>query len=249
MYVKHSTEESSQENPHPPSLASRIYYLDLKNIMNLQFNGNKDGKSCTKLEVFSAYLWKLLVCTQKVNNTMNYKIGIHVDGRSRLQEIGVSPNYFGNDLILPFAKSNAGYIKSNPLCWSAGLIHDAIQSAANEEYFQSLIDLVETTKPTPVLAKIYCKEDDNQSSGPGVLVSSGLRFPLYDVDFGWGKPTFGSYHFPWGGEAGYVMPTQSPTGDASWIVYMHLHLEQLNAIESNPNRILLPIIQDFLHLA
>ncbi|GLJ34928.1 hypothetical protein SUGI_0702930 [Cryptomeria japonica] len=248
-YVRHTSQECGQENPHPPSLASRIYYLDVKNIMDLQFNANKDGKRCTKLEVFSAYLWKLMICTQKVKDTMNCKIGIVVDGRPHLKEIGVSANYFGNVLILPFAESDASCIKSKSLCWSAGLIHDAIQSAANEEHFQSLIDLVETTQPTPVLAKIYCREDDNQSSGPAVLVSSGLRFPLYEVDFGWGKPTFGSYHFPWGGEAGYVMPTQSPAGDGSWIVYMHLPLEQLNAIESDPNRILLPVTQDFLHLA
>ncbi|GLJ34921.1 hypothetical protein SUGI_0702820 [Cryptomeria japonica] len=129
------------------------------------------------------------------------------------------------------------------------LIHDAIKSAANEEPFQSLIDFVETTKPTPVLAKIYFGAEDMESSGPAVLVSSGPWFPLYEVDFGWGKPTFVSYHFPWGAEAGYVMPTHSPAGDGSWIVYMHLPMEQLSEIESDPNRILLPITQDFLHLA
>ncbi|GLJ34915.1 hypothetical protein SUGI_0702730 [Cryptomeria japonica] len=70
MYVRHSSEECSRENTHPPPLASN-------GIMDLQFYANKDG-----------------------------------------------------------------------------LIHDAIKSAANEEDIQSLIDFVETTKPTPVLAKI-----------------------------------------------------------------------------------------------
>ncbi|GLJ35066.1 hypothetical protein SUGI_0705580 [Cryptomeria japonica] len=206
----------------------------------------KDGKNYTKLEVFSAYLWKLLICTQKVQDTLNCKIGIVVDGRPRLRAIGVSANYFGNVLILPFAESNAHYVRNKPLCWSAGLIHDAIQSAANEENFQSLIDLVETTKPTPVLPKIYCRGDGKEPSGPAVLVSSGLRFPLYEFDYGWRKPTFGSYHFPWGGEAGYVMPTHSPAGDGSWIVYMHLPLKKIYAIESDLNRVLVPIQQDFL---
>ncbi|GLJ34908.1 hypothetical protein SUGI_0702650 [Cryptomeria japonica] len=135
MYVRHCSQEFSQENPHPPSLVSRIHYLDVKNIMDLQFNAKKGGKSNTKLEVFSAYLWKLLISTHKVKDTMNCKIGIVVDGRQHLREIGISANYFGNVLTLPFAESNAGYIKSKPLCWSAGLIHDAIKSAANEEHF------------------------------------------------------------------------------------------------------------------
>ncbi|GLJ34900.1 hypothetical protein SUGI_0702540 [Cryptomeria japonica] len=226
MYVRHTSLESDQENPHSPSLASRIYYIDAKNIMDLQFDANKGGKSCTKLEVFSACFWKLLVCTQKVKDTMNCEIGIVVDGRLRLKEIRVSANYFGSVLILPFAESNAYCIKRKLLCWSAALIHDAIQSASNKDNFQSLIDFVETTKQTPALAKIYCTENAMQSSGPAVLVSSGLRFPLYEADFGWAKPTFGRYHFPWGAEAGYVMPTQSPARDCSWIVYMHLPLDQ-----------------------
>ncbi|GLJ35079.1 hypothetical protein SUGI_0705740 [Cryptomeria japonica] len=249
MYVRYTSQESYKENPHPPCLSSRIYYLDVKNIKNLQFNANKDGNKYTKLEVFNAYLWKLLICTQNVKDTENCKIGIAVDGRPRLSEIEVSTNYFGNVIGLPFAESNAYCIKTISLCWSAGLIHDAIQSVANKEHFKSLIDFVETIKLTPVLAKIYCRENGMQSSGPAVVVSSGVRFPLYEVDYGWGKPTFGCYHFPWGGEAGYVMPSHSPAGDGSWLVYVHLPKEQLNAIESDPNCILLPIAQDLLHLA
>ncbi|GLJ25063.1 hypothetical protein SUGI_0479540 [Cryptomeria japonica] len=80
-------------------------------------------------------------------------------------KIGMSPHYFSNVLSLPFAESNAHSIKKKSLCWSAGLIHDAIQSAANEEHFQILIDFVEIIKPIPILAKIYSKEDDMESSG------------------------------------------------------------------------------------
>ncbi|GLJ35080.1 hypothetical protein SUGI_0705830 [Cryptomeria japonica] len=192
MYVRYTSQESYKENPHPPCLSSRIYYLDIKNIKNLQFNANKYGNKYTKLEVFSAYLWKLLICTQNIKDTENCKIGIAVDGRAHLREIGVSANYFGNVISLPFAESNTHCIKTKSLCWSAGLIHDAIQSAANKEHVQSLIDFVDTIKPTPVLDKIYCSENDMQSSGPAVVVSSGLRFPLYEVDYGWGKPTFGA---------------------------------------------------------
>ena len=216
--------------------------------MDLQFNANKNGNKYTKLEAFSAYLWRLLVRNQKVKDTVSCsKIGIVVDGRPRLREIGVPANYFGNVILLPFAESNSRYVENEPLCCSAGLIHGAIQSTANGEHFQSLIDFVETIKPTPVTSKLYCREEKVESSGPAVLVSSGLRFALYEVDFGWGRPKFASYHFPLDGEARYVMPTQSPAGDGSWMVYMHLPLEQLYAIECDPNRILFPISQEFLH--
>ncbi|KAH9289682.1 hypothetical protein KI387_033799, partial [Taxus chinensis] len=247
MYLKQPSRESSHESFHPP-LASRIYHLHAKHIVDLQTSINKNGNKYSKLEVFSAYLWKIIMHTQEVKDTKNCRIGIVVDGRSRLNKIGMAANYFGNVLLLPFAESNAGDIKNKSLSWGAGIIHDAIHGAANEEHFQSLIDFVEITKATSVLAKIYCKPDDIQSTGPAVLVSSGLRFPLYEVDYGWGLPIFASYHFPWRGEAGYVMPSHSPVGDGSWVVYMHLPLELLNAIESHPNCILRPICQDLIAL-
>ncbi|RVW68747.1 Hydroxycinnamoyltransferase 2 [Vitis vinifera] len=59
-----------------------------------------------------------------------------------------------------------------------------------------------------------------QSRWTSIVVSSGQRFPVSRVDFGWGMPALGSYHFPCGGEAGYVMP--SPVRDGDWVVYMHL---------------------------
>lgn len=64
------------------------------------------------------------------------------------------------------------------------------------------------------MAKIYCA---GSSDGPALVVSSGHRFPVGKMDFGWGRPRVGSYHFPWGGNAGYVMPMPIPVGNGDWI--------------------------------
>ena len=47
------------------------------------------------------------------------------------------------------------------------------------------------------------------------------------VDFGWGRPALGSYHFPWDEDARYVMPMPNSTRDSQWVVdVVHDYLER-----------------------
>ncbi|GLJ20278.1 hypothetical protein SUGI_0368250 [Cryptomeria japonica] len=125
-------------------------------------------------------------------------------------------NYFGNVLSTTFVAANAGAIKEERHSWAANLVHDAIYRAANEEYFQSLVDFVEMSNPSIVVPKDFVKGDETI-----FVVSSGLRFPLYEIDHAWGKPILASYYLPF--SRGYVMPTQfhsteNLTGDFCWSV-------------------------------
>ena len=68
------------------------------------------------------------------------------------------------------------------------------------------------------------------------------------MDFGWGRPALGSYHFPWGEEVGYVMPMPSPIVDGDWVVYMHLLKAQIELIETEAADIFSPLTADRLNL-
>ncbi|KAG6766628.1 hypothetical protein POTOM_027796 [Populus tomentosa] len=103
-------------------------------------------------------------------------------------------------------------------------LHDFSENAVTKEHFLGLIDWVEARRPEPAVAKIYCGGGEDE--GPAFAVSSGQRFPVSKVDFGWGLPPFGSYHFPWGGTAGYVMHMPKPAGNGDWMVYMHARAER-----------------------
>ncbi|GLJ21231.1 hypothetical protein SUGI_0389190 [Cryptomeria japonica] len=228
MYMKVVPSAESNMQIAQPALASRIYYLSADDIIKLQLSANQHGNSYTKLEAFSAYIWKLLIQSQNMEDAQNCNISIAVDGRSHLKNIGMPANYFGNAVLAPFASARAEDIKKEPLSWSAKLIHDAIYSVANEESFQSAVDFIEISKPSLVFPKIYRNKDE-----PYIIVSSGLRFPLYKFDHGWGKPRLAIYNLPY--TSGYVMPTLSPYGDGSWLINMNLLIDQINAIESHPN--------------
>uniref|UniRef100_A0A453CSE9 Uncharacterized protein n=1 Tax=Aegilops tauschii subsp. strangulata TaxID=200361 RepID=A0A453CSE9_AEGTS len=76
------------------------------------------------------------------------------------------------------------------------------------------------------------------------VVSSGLRLPFGEVDFGWGRPAFASYHFPWPGGAGYVMPMPSARGGGDWVVYVHAAPEVVKVMEQEPTVFRAPVSSD-----
>ncbi|KAM1049982.1 hypothetical protein TB2_031311 [Malus domestica] len=234
-------------------LISRIYYITSEQLENLQALATSNGYKRTKLESFCAFLWKMVAKSDTSNDRVQKlcKMGIVVDGRTRLSEGNYQNDYatpmaayFGNVLSIPFGGENIEDLTEKPLSWVAEEVHDFLECAVTKEHFLGLIDWVESHRPVPGLAKIYYS---GSKEGPAFVVSSGQRFPSSKVDFGWGSPVFGSYHFPWGGSAGYVMPMPSPVGNGDWIVYMHMMKGQMELMEKEAAHVLRPLTFDYLN--
>ncbi|GLJ25575.1 hypothetical protein SUGI_0490020 [Cryptomeria japonica] len=217
-------------DPPPPQIG-RIYHLDALTLLQLQALANQSqgeprvGKPITKMEAVSSYIWKLFARAQALTSSEPTRIGIPIDGRAYLN---LPPSYFGNVIAIPFKESYAEHILQQPLSKIAKIVRNVITGSANSEYFMSFVDWVEEKRPAAMLARVYAEE------GSAVVVSSGVRIPLYQFDFGCGKPTFSSVYFPWGGTAGYVMLQASPLGDGNMVVYMHMAEKDLDAIETDP---------------
>nr|DAD42705.1 TPA_asm: hypothetical protein HUJ06_000935 [Nelumbo nucifera] len=238
---------------HDDHLISRIYYVTAQDIDRLQSQANSNGyKKRSKIESFSAFLWKM-VAKSSNDDAKRCKMGIVVDGRRRLSMDGEGKTtcsmdtYFGNVLSIPFGDESVSELKTRPLNWVAGVVHNYLKDAVTKEHFLGLIDWVEDHRPEPALAKIYCSR--RNMDGPTFVVSSGQRFPVGMVDFGWGSPIFGSYHFPWQGEAGYVMPMPSSRGNGDWIVYMHMPKGQLEFLEAEAADVFRPLTRGYLKLS
>ncbi|KAK9055291.1 hypothetical protein SSX86_026373 [Deinandra increscens subsp. villosa] len=234
-------------------LISRIYYMEAKDITHLQttssFNGNPKR---SKLVSFTAFLWKIMAECEDGLNTC--KMGVVVDGREKLENISFDKlslsnsmqNYFGNVLSIPYGEANSSELKERSLGLVAEMVHDFVRPAMTEEHFLGLIDWVELNRPETAMVKVYAKMDEND--GEAIVVSSGQRFPVDGIDFGWGKPHFGSYHFPWGGQTGYVMPMPSTRKNGDWIVYMHLLEKHLDLVETKGRNVFKPLTPAYLNL-
>ncbi|XP_051134037.1 coniferyl alcohol acyltransferase-like [Andrographis paniculata] len=222
---------------NPAAAVSRIYYIEADRINELQTIANSNsGSRHSKLEAFCAFLWKIIASGDAAAGNRFCRLGIVVDGRSRLidggdeNEAKLIRSYFGNVLSIPFGELPTGDLKQNSLNWIADRIGEFLRPAATKEHFLGLIDWVEEHRPNTSVSKIYAAAEEEEAAA--VVVSSGRHFPAGKLDFGWGPPAFGSYHFPWGGESGYVMPMPSPKENGDWVVYVHLVEPQLHLIET-----------------
>ncbi|KAM7481701.1 hypothetical protein LguiB_006284 [Lonicera macranthoides] len=251
LYATISTLKPSCSNGNE-SILSRIYYIKAEQLCQLQsLATTNDRCKRSKLEAFSAFLWKV-VAENTPGNKM-CKMGIVVDGRDKLSRNDDTKDnplavYFGNVLSIPFGQKRSNELREMPLNLVANSIHDFLDGAVTKEHFMGLIDWVEAHRPEPMLARIYSGEGVKDEVGPAIVVSSGQRFPVEKVDFGWGTPTLGSYHFPWGGNAGYVMPMPSPVRNGDWVVYMHLFKSQLDLLEANASHVFHPLTYDYLEI-
>ncbi|GAV81199.1 Transferase domain-containing protein, partial [Cephalotus follicularis] len=250
LYVPISSMPTPDNGTSGDHLISRIYYVKADQLNQLQSLATAQGCKRTKLEAFSAFLWKLVAQSATRDHTGRHVSPppIVVDGRSRISEGDPPPetlmaSYFGNVLSPPPGAKKIDDLIKKPLPPPANEVHEFIQNAVTPPPFCGLIDWVEEHRPPPPATKIYCPGSED---GPPPPVSSGQRFPVSEIDFGWGKPFFGSYHIPWGPPPGYVMTMPSPVGNDDWVVYMHLHETQLEFVESQAKHVFRPITNDYL---
>ncbi|KAM7265148.1 hypothetical protein ACFE04_002831 [Oxalis oulophora] len=186
LYVPISSIPSPNNNTTTDDhLISRIYYIKYDQLCNLQSLASVNGSKTTKFRAFSAFYGNWSRLSEGEENTMG--------------------NYFGNVLSIPYGEIQIDDLIQKPLYWVANQVQEFLDKTATKEHFLGLVDWVEAIRPTAAVAKIYCNGGED-GDGPAFVVSSGQRFPVSEMDFGWGKPYFGSYHFPWGGNTGYVMP-------------------------------------------
>lgn len=229
---------------------SRIYCITAEDVQAMQAAANAGLSSKrSKLEAFSAFLWSII--GKAVSNLAApsppagevCRMGIVVDGRGRL---GCHmANYFGNVLSIPYGSLNLDELQSMQLCHVADKVHEFLEEAATEEHFRGMIDWVESIRPDKAVAKIYLDERT-----PSLVVSSGQRFPVDNLDFGWGSPVLASYHFPWGSNTGYVMPMPMPMpcGQGDWVVYVHLPSRLIKALEDESGHVFQRLTADHLGL-
>ncbi|XP_057766811.1 coniferyl alcohol acyltransferase [Salvia miltiorrhiza] len=218
-------------------LLKRLYYIDYSNIDRLQRLANTNGKKRTKIEAFSAYIWQVMAkVVDKSHN--NCRMGWLVDGRTRLSKNQNSmSNYIGNMLSLAFADSDIKNLKQGSIADIAEIVHKAITTVTNEAHFRNLIDWVECHRPGLMLAKSVLG-----LMGPTIVISSGRRFPVAELDFGFGSPVLGtacSTIERLG--VGYLNQRQSARGDGSWTVSAILWPEMVEALELDPNHIVQPM--------
>uniref|UniRef100_A0A7N2LTN1 Uncharacterized protein n=1 Tax=Quercus lobata TaxID=97700 RepID=A0A7N2LTN1_QUELO len=213
LYIPITSFHPTKE-PNLNNFVSRMYIVKANIINQIQSLASTNECKRTKVECFSALLWKIIAKRGTADKNIS-KLGFLVDGRTRIgcgdkEKTKILASYFGN-LV--------------PSLWK-------------QDHWAAAHRLV------PSLPKIYAY---GSKEGPALVVSSLLRLPLSKVQFGWGRPTCVSCYFPWGGDAGFVVPMQSPSGNGDWVVYMYILKEELELIEREAGHMFRPLTLGYLN--
>ncbi|XAR70772.1 Alcohol O-acetyltransferase [Bertholletia excelsa] len=225
-------------------ILKRLYHIDASSINRLQRIACIDGGKRTKIEAFSAYVWKVMVRVIGESHT-RCKMGWLVDGRTRMgQDPNSMSNYIGNVLSLAFAEATVEELKSGSLSDISRIIHEAILKVTNRAHFLDLIDWIECHRPGLMLSKVVLGQ-----AGPALVVSSGRRFPVAELDFGFGRPVLGTVCSTIEKiGVGYMNQRESARGDGSWTVSAIIWPELVAALESDSDRVFEPMTANHLQL-
>jgi len=232
IFIKCTMEEIQNMKMNKNISLKRLYHIDASSINMLQRLCSVNGTKRTKIEAFSAYVWKKMINTIDQKLHKKCKMGWLVDGRERMSGSKNSmSNYIGNVLSLAFGEARIQELKEGSLSDIGEIIHDAISKVSNEEHYLDLIDWIEFHRPGLMLAKAVLGQDD----GPVLVVSSGQRFPVAEVDLGFGSPLLGTvYTSIERVGVGYMNQRQSGKGDGSWTVSAILWPELVDALKDDP---------------
>jgi shikimate O-hydroxycinnamoyltransferase len=173
-------------------------------------------------EILSGHLWKCVTMARALPDDQETKLYVAVDGRSRLHP-PLPPGYFGNVIFITTPIALAGDLRSKPTSYAPSMIHHAL-ARMDDEYMRSALDYLDLQPDVSALVR-----GAQTYRCPNLGITSWTRLPIYEADFGWGRPVFmGPGGIQYEGLS-YILP--SPTNDGSLSVAIALHSEHMKAFE------------------
>jgi shikimate O-hydroxycinnamoyltransferase len=192
-----------------------ILPLSKEQIVALKGDAAGSGKKLSTFKAVVAHVWRIACRARKIAGTEDTRLYMAADARSRVHP-PLPAGYFGNAIFRVSAVAKVDEITSRPLDTIAEKV-TAAAARLDDGYVRSLVD--------------YLDAQAGARKGPWVMPETDLwviswqGLPIYDADFGWGRPAFmGRACFKSGGVV-YLMP--GPDGDGRLDVVVAMEPESL----------------------
>ncbi|CAI9098790.1 OLC1v1035497C1 [Oldenlandia corymbosa var. corymbosa] len=155
-----------------------ILRINPEQLTRLKAKSNNEGST---YEILAAHLWRTTCRARGLDDDQSTKLYVATDGRSRLSP-PLPPGYLGNVVFTSTPIAESSELQSEPLANSAKRIHNAL-ARMDDEYLRSALDYLEIQPDLSALVR-----GPQYFASPNLNINSWTRLPVYDADFGWGRP-------------------------------------------------------------
>lgn len=207
-----------------PDTSVNIFKLTREQISALKAKSKEDGNtiSYSSYEMLAGHVWRCACKARGLIEDQETKLYIATDGRARLKP-SLPQGYFGNVIFTATPIAVAGDLESKPVWYAASKIHDALARMDND-YLRSALDYLELQPDLKALVR-----GAHTFKCPNLGITSWVRLPIHDADFGWGRPIFmGPGGIAYEGLS-FILP--SPNNDGSMSVAISLQTEHMKIFQ------------------
>ncbi|KAI4350345.1 hypothetical protein L6164_004809 [Bauhinia variegata] len=221
-----SKEEQKKETRVAMLKLTSDQVLKLKNKANEGLQ-TASARPYSRYEAIAAHVWRC-ACRARQGNEAHQPTVVRMmsDIRNRWKP-PIPLNYSGNTVLLTLTPvSTYEEIMGNPLSYGAQKIRDGVQTLTND-YCRSSLDFVASQEKVDWLR--IGSVGSNFYGNPNMSIVSWINLPVYDTDFGWGKPLRMVPVMRDGDGKSFIMPT--PDGDGSLILALRLQTLHMEAFK------------------
>ncbi|XVE71163.1 hypothetical protein DITRI_Ditri10aG0128400 [Diplodiscus trichospermus] len=170
----------TSEDSDPETTVS-IFKITRDQLNTLKDKANKNGGNFSTYNSLAAHIWRCANKARCLPNGQATKLYIPIDGRSRLRP-PLPPGYLGNVIFMAATIATHGEIQSESFSDTAKRIQNILKRM-DDEYLRSAIDYME--KVPNVRAPV---RGARGFQCPNFSINSWIWLPIYEADFGWGRP-------------------------------------------------------------
>ena len=143
----------------------------------IENGGVKSKAEISSFQSLSAQLWRSVTRARKFEASKTTTFRMAVNCRHRL-EPRLEPLYFGNLIQSIPTVASVGELLSRDLGWGADLLHQNVVAHDDATVRRGVKDWESNPRLFPL----------GNFDGAMITMGSSPRFPMYDNDFGWGRP-------------------------------------------------------------
>lgn len=193
------------QSPTTTDTAVNIFKITREQL-DLLKSKSPPGTRFSSYSLLAGHVWRCVCIARDLPGEQPTKMYIATDGRSRLRP-PLPQGYFGNVIFTATPITNTGDLIDGGIITAAKKINDSL-ARMDDQYLRSALDYLELQPDLAALVR-----GAHTFRCPNIGLTSWVRLPIHDADFGWGRPIFmGPGGIAYEGLA-FVLP--SPTDDGS----------------------------------